>query len=213
MDHEVGPWKMVFYPLFNLMVQLLCSDFFKDISLQSLWSLSRFKLNVIQEEWPCTKVNVFIYFKIYAQKGSFEKSLSLIILLSSPSLSLKYIFHLDVLLQRDFFLMCPCLFLLEHFFCLFHYKTCWAMSLNNLGLEICLLGTSNSMVSLTFFFLGVNQSGSEKRSITNQNFYKTLGWLHGPWCKQPFRVCSHGSRVTWGQWYEIDLKSLGSRNG
>jgi len=175
MDHEVGPWKMVFHPLFNLMVQLLCSDFFKDISLQSLWSLSRFKLNVIQEEWPCTKVNVFIYFKIYAQKGSFEKSLSLIILLSAPSLSLKYIFHLDVLLQCDFFLMCPCLFLLEHFFCLFHYKTCWVMSLNKLGLEICLLGTSNSMVSLTFFFSWCKPKWFREEVNNQSKFLQDLG--------------------------------------
>jgi hypothetical protein len=34
-----------------------------------------------------------------------------------------------------------------------HRKIRWAMSMDNVGLEICLLGTSNSMVTLTFFSL------------------------------------------------------------
>ena len=46
--------------------------------------------------------------------------------------------------------MGPCLFLLEHLFCLSHRKIRWTMSVNNLGLEICLLGTLNFMVALTF---------------------------------------------------------------
>jgi len=46
--------------------------------------------------------------------------------------------------------MGPCLFLLEHLFCLSHRKTYWIMSVDNVGLKICLLGTSNSMVTLSF---------------------------------------------------------------
>ena len=45
----------------------------------------------------------------------------------------------------------PGLFLLEHLSCLSHCKTCWTMSLDNVGLKICLLGTSHSTVTLTFF--------------------------------------------------------------
>jgi hypothetical protein len=47
--------------------------------------------------------------------------------------------------------MGPCLFLIEHFFCLFHHKTRWTMSVDNVGLKICMLGTLDSMVTLTFF--------------------------------------------------------------
>ena len=46
--------------------------------------------------------------------------------------------------------MGPSLFLLEHLFCLSHRKTRWTMSLDNVGLKICPLETSNSMVTLTF---------------------------------------------------------------
>ena len=35
------------------------------------------------------------------------------------------------------------------------------------------------------FFLGVNQNGPKTSSIANHIFYKALGQLHGPWCKQP----------------------------
>ena len=34
--------------------------------------------------------------------------------------------------------------------CLSHCKTHWTMLVNNVGLEICPLGTSNFMVTLTF---------------------------------------------------------------
>ena len=79
--------------------------------------------------------------------------------------------------------MGPCLLVPEHLFCLSHRKTRWTMSLDNLCLKIWLLGISNSMVTLTFFFLRANQSGPETSSTTNHKFYKTLGRLHGPWCK------------------------------
>ena len=35
-------------------------------------------------------------------------------------------------------------------FCFSHRKTRWTMSLDNIGLKICLMGTLNSMVTLTF---------------------------------------------------------------
>ena len=47
--------------------------------------------------------------------------------------------------------MGPCLLVQEHLFCLSHRKTRWTMSVDNTCLEICLLGTSNSMVTMTFF--------------------------------------------------------------
>ena len=42
-------------------------------------------------------------------------------------------------------------FLLEYLFYLSHRKTRWTMLVDYVGLQICLLGTSNSMVTLTFF--------------------------------------------------------------
>ena len=49
--------------------------------------------------------------------------------------------------------MGPCLFLQKHLFCIFHNKSHRTMSEDNVGLKICLLGTSNFMVALTFFSL------------------------------------------------------------
>jgi hypothetical protein len=81
--------------------------------------------------------------------------------------------------------MCLCHFLPEHLFCLSRCKTNWTMSVDNLGLEICPLGTSNSMVNSYIFFF-------PWRSLTsNRNFYRALKRLHGPWCKQPLRVHFH----------------------
>ena len=36
-----------------------------------------------------------------------------------------------------------------------------------------------------FCFLGVNWSGPGTSSTTNHIFFRALGWLHGPRCKQP----------------------------
>ena len=47
--------------------------------------------------------------------------------------------------------MRPRPFLPKHLFCLSHRKTHWTMLMNNACLKICLLGTSNSMVTLTIF--------------------------------------------------------------
>jgi hypothetical protein len=74
----------------------------------------------------------------------------------------------------------PTFFLLEHLFCLSHRNSRWTMSVDNVGLKICLLGTTNSTVTLTFLLLGVNRSGLETNSTTNHKFYRTLGGLHDP---------------------------------
>ena len=52
--------------------------------------------------------------------------------------------------------MGPCLFLQDHRLCRSHRKTCWSMYVDNVGHMyvdnvMCLLWTSNSMVTLTFF--------------------------------------------------------------
>ena len=49
--------------------------------------------------------------------------------------------------------MGPFLFLPEHLFYFSQHKTCWTMLVDNVGHKMCLLGTSNSMVTLTIFSL------------------------------------------------------------
>ena len=74
------------------------------------------------------------------------------------------------------------LLLLEHLFCLSHRKACWTMSMDNVGLEICLMGTSNSMVTLPFF-----PWCRPKWSRDEFNNQSHILQCHGPWCKQPLR--------------------------
>ena len=133
------------------------------------------------------KMIVLLY--IYAQKGKFwnfeiKNEFWPLSLFLSSFISLKE--SIQIWLWQHFFAMGPWLFLLEHLFCLSHRKICWIMSMDNVGLKICLLGTSSSMIILTFF-LGVNQSGPRLSSTTNYKSYMALGWLRGPWCKDPLR--------------------------
>ena len=75
----------------------------------------------------------------------------------------------------------------EHLFCLSHQKTWWTVSMDNVILKICLLGTSNFMVTVPFF-PWCNHGTSLK---TNHKFYRALGRLHGAWCKQPLIAHPH----------------------
>jgi hypothetical protein len=75
------------------------------------------------------------------------------------------------------------LFLLGHLFCLSHRKTRWTMSVDYVGLKICLLGTLNSMVTLTFLpRCKLKWSWDEFNS--QSHILQGLGTTHGPWCKQ-----------------------------
>ena len=87
-----GPWNQTMenglFQQFEFMVQLPWSDFLK-ISFEILRPITRCKPNVDQEELPCTKKWMCIFFIIHAQKCSFEKKNScLTILLSSLGLHL-----------------------------------------------------------------------------------------------------------------------------
>ena len=86
--------------------------------------------------------------------------------------------------------MGPCLFLPERLFRLSHCKTHWTVSMDYiLGLTIYILGTSNFMLALTFFFPWCKLKWSWDK------FYRALRQLHGPWCKQPLsHLCK--SRTT-----------------
>ena len=64
--------------------------------------------------------------------------------------------------------MGPCFFLQEHLLSLFHRKTHWTISVGIVGLKIYLLGTSNSLVTLTIFQLCKQKYlGRVQQQITN----------------------------------------------
>ena len=90
------------------------------------------------------------------KKGSFERKKkfnldhSLVFIFSSPI----KLFCKKSLKNYDNNISLPWgLFVLEHIFCHSHHKTCWTMLVDNVDLNICLLGTSNFMVTLIFFSL------------------------------------------------------------
>jgi hypothetical protein len=105
-------------------------------------------------------MNVLI-FLIYAQNGKFQKEKekesltllcpSLVFIFTSPKKNSLKKYYNNITLPLG-----PYLFQLENLFCLSHRKIHWTMSVGNVGLKICLLETSNFMVTLTFFFLGVH---------------------------------------------------------
>ena len=80
--------------------------------------------------------------------------------------------------------MGPCFFLLQHSFASPITKPRWTMSMDKVGLKICPLGTSNAMVTLPLF-PWCKPKWSQDNSTSNHKFYRALGQLHGPWCKQP----------------------------
>ena len=94
--------------------------------------------------------------------------------------------------------MGPCFSLVEHLFCLSHCKTYWTMSVDNVSLKICLLGTSNSMIPLTFFPRCKPKWSGDK--FNNQSHaLQVLGRLHGPCVNNPLT-----SLMT--HWHEVQAK-------
>ena len=73
--------------------------------------------------------------------------------------------------------------------CLSYRKTFWTMSVDNVGLKLRQLRTSNFVVTL-IFPPSVNRSSPGTRSTTNHKFYRALERLRGPWCKRPLD-CEH----------------------
>ena len=68
-----------------------------------------------------------------------------ILIIRSSFLVFVFFSLIRYVLQQQFPTMGPCLFLLEH------HKTRWTMLVDNVGLKICLSGTSNFMITVTFF--------------------------------------------------------------
>jgi hypothetical protein len=173
LDHGRWPFSMV---------QLSWSDFCKKSIYKAFGPFTRCHPNVDQEEWPCTKKWMCWYLLLCAQKWQFRTNLkfdhSLVFIFSSPKTS-----FLTNLLEQHLFAMGPCLFLPEHLICLYHHKTHRTMSVDNVGLTICLLETSNSIITRTFFPWFKVKWSQDEFNIQSQ-FYKVLGRLRSPWCKQ-----------------------------
>ena len=162
MEDGLFPWSNFHGPIFKTNI---CKVF---------GPLSRCKSCVDQEDWPCTKRWMCWFFcntrlKKVVLKEKKRKTILLYALVFFYSKKSKRIIKISS--QQHLCAMGHWFFLLEHFFCLSHCKTHWTIPINNAGLKICLLGTSNSMVTMTFF-----PWCKPKWS---------LRWLHDSWCKQP----------------------------
>ena len=124
-------------------------------------------------------MNELIIFSTYVQKSSFERKINKNKIKSDHFLLFFYsrllfpkknsvkIYCKNVLCHG------PLPFLPKHLFCLSHRKNSLDCVVDNVGLKISLLGTSNSMVTLAFYFifLGVNRS-RPGMSSTNHKFYR-----------------------------------------
>jgi hypothetical protein len=178
------------------------SDFFKKkLVYKVLGSLTRCKPNVDQEEWTYTKKWLCWFSLIYVRKMIVLKRkinkvwpLSCLHLLFPNKNSLNFYYY-NILMS---WAHAPALCYQTTSFASPQRKTRWTMSVDNVGLKICLLETLDFMVTLTFIvFLDVIQNGPKTSSTTNHEFYRALGRLHGPWCKRSLSVmwASHGMEV------------------
>ena len=149
-----GPWNWTMedgiFPWFHLVVQFPWSNSSKyQLDYKAFGPLTRCKPNVNQEEWPCTKsewaefLNICPKTVVWKKKFKFDHSF--VFIFSSQKYFIKNHYNVISLPWALTF------FLIKHLFCFSHRKTRWTMSVDNVGLKICLLGTLNFMVTLTFF--------------------------------------------------------------
>ena len=105
---------------------------------------------------------------------AFEKNSSLSILLSSLLFIFSFpIFFFMKTIYNNISLSCTLAFFYQStLFSLSHCKTCWTMSMDNIGLKMRLLGTSNTMVTLTFFLWTKVILGQVQQPLPN---------FTGPW--------------------------------
>ena len=138
------------------------SNFHGPISKKKIYKafgpFTRCKPNADQEEWPCTKKWMCcFFFKMLKRVVLKNKNKNSSVTTLSSSLIFSYLHHFpkNISLKTNYNSICVswalAFFLPEHFFCLSHCKTHWIMSVDNVGFKICLLGTSNVMVTLTYF--------------------------------------------------------------
>ena len=106
-----------------------------------------------QERWSCSKKWMCWCFNICFKRAVLGKKnniwFSLFLLL--PFFPRKHGNIWPYIYKQLFSIMVPWHLQWEDLFCLLHCKTHWTMIVDNVGLEIGLLWTSSSMVSLTLF--------------------------------------------------------------
>ena len=142
--HEVRPWKMACFRGPTLMVQLPWSDFLTNQVTKPLGPSLGVNRMWTQRNDMHEKVNVVI-FLIYTQKRKFCKNFKLgrslvfsCLHLLFPKKKPSEIYYKSVSLSWAL--------------AFFYYSTSrWTMSMNNVGLKICLLETLNSIITLIFF--------------------------------------------------------------
>ena len=149
MKSDHGKW--FFFPRSDLMVRHSWYDLLNVQFYEAFGPFTRCKLNV--DQWPCTKNECVDFFLLNIRtkrvvlkerKNKIKFDHSLVFIFCSP----KYIPLENIITSFLCHGLLP--FLLEHLFCLSHRKTCWTMSVNNVRLQICLLRSSNSMITLSF---------------------------------------------------------------
>ena len=120
---------------------------FNKISIyKAFGSLNGCKLNVDEEEWPCTKMWMCWVFKHVPKKFDHSLVFSCHHLLVPKKVSLNFLITTTFLCHEPW-----SFFLSQLLFCLSHRKTRWTISVYKLGLKISLLGISYSTITLTFF--------------------------------------------------------------
>jgi hypothetical protein len=100
------------------------------------------------------KVNMLIFLKRMPKKGIFKNNSSLKVGHSLVFSCLHLLFPKKNSLKSYYniiFLPWALEFLSEHLFGLSKHKPRWTMSMDDIGLKIHFLGTSNSMITLMFF--------------------------------------------------------------
>ena len=90
--------------------------------------------------------------------------------------------------------MGPCPFLPDHLFSTPTAKPIGPYQWIMWALKYVFWGPQ-TLWSLWHYFLGVNWSGPKASSKTNQRFYRALGQLHGPWCKQPLTQITETTKI------------------
>jgi hypothetical protein len=147
MEDDLFPWA-------DFMVQLSWSEFFKNQFTKSLGPFSRCKFNVDQEELPYTKKGMCSFVLIYVSKWQLQEKIQvwsfLCLLLYIFMFSSSKIYYNNISLSWVFVLSFFNNY--EHLFCLSHLKTCWTMSVNHVGLKLCLFKNLNLHGRFDIFF-------------------------------------------------------------
>ena len=146
MDHEVGPWKMAFFhsPISwsNCLKNQFTKSFGLSLGVNQMWT----KRNDYTPKSGCADFFIYIPEKtVLRKKNNRFWPFSCLHLLSPQYYFIKnYYNNISLSWALAFYL-------LDDLSCLSHRKIRWTMLVDNVGIKVCLFGTSNSMVTLIFF--------------------------------------------------------------